>query len=174
LILPAILLALTAGCATAPATTSERSALVDESASSLRQMKLADASLAGFLGKSYGYVIFPNVGKGGFIAGGAYGRGTVYEKGQFVGYADLSQATVGLQAGGQSYSELIAFESQRDFDRFIGGRLTFAANLSAVALQSGAAASARYTDGVAVFVQPSGGLMLEAAVGGQTFHFMPK
>lgn len=162
------------GCTTAPATSQERRTLMDESTAALRQMNTDDATLPAFLKSAYGYVIFPNVGKGGFIAGGAYGRGMVYEKGQWVGYADVSQATLGLQAGGQSYSELIVFETQIDFDRFIGGRLAFSANASAVALKSGAARAAKYTDGVAVFVEPIGGLMFEASVGGQQFTFFPK
>jgi lipid-binding SYLF domain-containing protein len=95
-------------------------------------------------------------------------------KGNFVGYADLSQATVGLQAGGQSFNELIVFESDKDFDRFVGGKLALAVNASAVVLKAGAAKSARYTDGVAVFTSPTGGLMLEAAVGGQQFTYLPK
>jgi lipid-binding SYLF domain-containing protein len=163
-----------AGCTTAPQGENERQMLVDQSTDSLRQMKAQDSSLISFLNHSYAYTIFPNVGKGAFIAGGAYGRGVVYEQGKMVGYSDISQATVGLQAGGQSYSELVVFEQQRDFDRFIGGRLTFAANASAVAIKTGAAESAQYTDGVAVFVAPTGGLMVEAAIGGQQFTYIPR
>ena len=134
----------------------------------------ADPSLDRFLNRAWGYVIFPGVGKGGFIAGGAYGRGVVYERGQILGFSDLTQATVGLQAGGQSFSELIVFETRTDLNRFTAGKLAIAANLSAVALKSGAAETARYNDGVAVFVQPIGGLMFEASVGGQQFTFVPR
>jgi lipid-binding SYLF domain-containing protein len=162
------------GCVTAPETDSQRKSLVDESASTLKGMIAQDSSVEHFVHTSYGYAMFPDVGKGAIIAGGAYGRGVVYEKGKMVGYADLSQATLGLQLGGQSYSELIVFETRNDLDRFVAGKMTFAANFSAVALNSGEAGTARYTDGVAVFVQPSGGLMLEFAVGGQQFTFQPK
>ena len=91
-----------------------------------------------------------------------------------IGYSDISQATIGLQAGGQSFSEMLVFESKADLDRFTAGKMSFAANASAVALKSGKAASTRYTDGVAIFVKPIGGLMGEAAVGGQQFTFQPK
>jgi lipid-binding SYLF domain-containing protein len=168
-----VLIAIT-GCATAPTTGYERQSLVDEAGSTLKQMTAEDSTVSYFVHSGYGYAIFPDVGKGAFIAGGAYGRGVVYEKGKMVGYADLSQATVGLQMGGQSSSELIVFESQGDLDRFVGGKMTFAANFSAVVLNTGSAGTARYTDGVAVFVQPNGGLMLEFAVGGQQFTFQPK
>ena len=162
------------GCQTAPQTESKRSELIESADSSLKQMTATDPSLKNFLDKSYAYAVFPSVGKGGLIAGGAYGRGVVYEQGNMIGYSDLSQATLGLQAGGQSYSEVLAFERKEDLDRFTAGRFTFAANASAVALKSGAADSARYTDGVAVFVKPIGGLMAEAAVGGQQFTYQPK
>ena len=170
-----IFLVIGSGCSTAPATDTERKLLVDDSVSVLRQMKSEDATLVKFLSTSRGYVVYPEASKGGLLVGGAYGRGVVFDaKGNFVGYADLSQATVGLQAGGQSFNELIVFESDKDFDRFVGGKLTLAVNASAVVLKAGAAKSARYTDGVAVFTSPTGGLMLEAAVGGQQFTYLPK
>ena len=173
--LGAMFLLATIGCSTAPTTDTERRSLVDESAATLKQMKAQDSSLEIFLRRGSGYAIFPDVGKGGFIAGGAYGRGVVYDKdNKMAGYSDISQATIGLQVGGQSYAELVVFESRMDLNRFMTGKFTFAANVSAVALKTGAADTAKYTDGVAVFVQPTGGLMLEAAVGGQQFTFQPK
>jgi lipid-binding SYLF domain-containing protein len=162
------------GCQTAPPTEAKREALLDKSEDTLKQMEATDPGLNNFLSRSAGYVIFPEVGKGGYIVGGSYGRGTVYEKGQFIGYADISQATIGLQAGGQTFKELVVFETPTDLDRFKSGKVALAANLSAVALKTGAAASAKYTDGVAVFTEPIGGLMFEAAIGGQQFTFSPK
>jgi lipid-binding SYLF domain-containing protein len=174
LILVSMISFFVAGCATAPDTQVERQNLVDQATSALRQMKNSDPTLTQFLAQSFGYAVFPNVGKGAFIAGGAYGRGIVYEKGNFVGYSDVAQATIGLQAGGQSFDEIIVFENRGVMDRFISGKVNFSASASAVILKSGAGGAARYTDGVAVFVQPTGGLMVEAAVGGQQFTFMPK
>jgi lipid-binding SYLF domain-containing protein len=162
---------LAVGCTTTPPTEEKRENLLDKSQVALNEMKQADSSLNDFLNKSYGYAFFPTAGKGGLIIGGAYGRGVVYEQGNFIGYSDITQATVGAQAGGQSFSELIVFENKAALDRFTNGKFTFAANASAVALKSGAAASARYTDGVAIFVKPIAGLMAEASVGGQQFTF---
>ena len=70
------------------------------------------------MNKSYGYVIFPTVGKGGLIVGGSYGRGEVYEHGDFVGYTDIAQATVGAQAGGESFREVIAFQDKEALEGF--------------------------------------------------------
>ncbi|HVT87465.1 MAG TPA: lipid-binding SYLF domain-containing protein [Tepidisphaeraceae bacterium] len=162
------------GCSTAPKSEAKREDLQMDAVDAIKQMKADDSSLDAFLSHSYGYVIFPHVGKGAYIVGGSYGRGIVYEQGMFIGYADISQATVGLQVGGQAFMELLAFESKRDLDRFTSGKLAISANLSAVILKTGAAASAKYTDGVACFVKPIGGAMVEASIGGQQFTFVPK
>ncbi|WP_428937197.1 hypothetical protein [Fontivita pretiosa] len=162
------------GCQTAPPTESKRESLVEEAQAALKQMKAADPSLQEFLDKAHAYAIFPSVGKGGLIAGGAYGRGVVYQNGQFIGYADITQATVGAQIGGQAFRELVVFQNTESLERFKTGKLAFSANASAVALDKGVAKAARYTDGVAVFVQPLGGLMAEASIGGQQFTFQAK
>ncbi len=158
-------------CATAPKTQAKREDLKGDATKALAEMKADDPSLGAFLNGSHAYVIFPHVGKAGAIVGGSYGRGIVYEKGAPIGYADISQATVGLQAGGQTFMELLAFESAKDLARFTDGQLALTANASAVILKSGAAESAKYSEGVAVFVKPIGGAMVEASVGGQRFTF---
>jgi len=165
---------LAAGCATAPKSEADRSQLSDDATVASQQTKETDPSLDRFLRISSGYAVFPHVAKGAAVVGGSYGRGTVYVGNELIGYADITQATIGLQAGGEEFREIVVFESQRDLDRFKAGKLTLAANLSAVALKTGSAESAKYTDGVAVFVQPIGGLIVEAAVGGQQFTYEPK
>jgi lipid-binding SYLF domain-containing protein len=163
-----------AGCTTAPATPNGQDALRDASASAMTRMEQRDPDLQAFLDKAYGYVIFPSVGKGGLVFGGAYGRGMVYQQDQWVGYADITEGTFGAQAGGQNYSELIAFETPLALEDFEAGQLAFTADASAVAIQAGAAVSAKYQGGVSVFVDPMGGLMAEAVVGGQHFSYQPK
>ncbi|WP_203532340.1 lipid-binding SYLF domain-containing protein [Muricauda sp. TY007] len=128
-------------------------------------------SLERFFDNSAGYVIFPNVGKGGFIIGGASGNGVVYENGDAVGMADLKKLNIGLQAGGQAIIEVIFFETDVDLQRFKTEKFQFAAETSAVALKSGIAFNAKYKDGVAVFALPKAGLMADASVGGQKFSY---
>jgi lipid-binding SYLF domain-containing protein len=159
------------GCATAPTSRADREALSAEAASSLQQMRAEDPGLGELVRRSYGYALFPKVTKGGLGVGGAYGRGMVYERGRHVGYSDLSQASVGLQAGGQTFSELVLFESKDALDRFKAGQFNFAADASAVVMESGAATNAAFVDGVAVVVRPIGGAMVEASVGGQKFAY---
>jgi lipid-binding SYLF domain-containing protein len=120
---------------------------------------------------AYGYVIFPNVGKGGIGVGGAAGNGAVYEKGSLIGMAKLSQVSIGFQAGGQAYREVIFFESKSAMDRFKSSKFEFAAQVSAVAAKAGASGNAKYTNGVMVFTMQKGGLMYEASVGGQKFKY---
>lgn len=130
-----------------------------------------DNGLERFFENSAGYVIFPNVGKGGFIIGGASGTGVVYQDGDVVGMADLKKLSIGLQAGGQAIIEIIFFETDTDLDRFKEDDFQFSAEASAVAVKSGIAFNAKYKDGVAVFALPKAGLMADASVGGQKFEY---
>ena len=166
-------LACVAGCQTEPQTDAKKDALHSEAEAALKQMYASDAGMRDLVDRSYAYAVFPNVGKGGVIVGGAYGRGEVYEQGRFIGYADLTQGSVGLQLGGQTFKELLIFENRQALENFKSGKLKFTANASAVAVKAGASAQARFTDGVAAFVQPNGGLMFEASIGGQEFSFKP-
>jgi lipid-binding SYLF domain-containing protein len=123
---------------------------------------------------SHAYIILPNVGKGGFGIGGASGNGVAYEGGEMIGFARMTQLTIGFQAGGQVYSEVVFFEDKKAFDRFRENRIEMSAQVSAVAAASGASLNAKYVDGVAVFTRTKGGLMYEASVGGQQFKFREK
>ena len=146
-----------------------------------------------FFDKSYGYAVFPNIGKGGLGVGGAHGKGRVYAKGVYVGDTTMTQLTVGLQMGGQAYSQIIFFEDERAFTEFTSGNFEFGAQASAVAITAGASASATttgaaagasstmddaksvgaYYKGMAVFTIAKGGLMYEATIGGQKFGYSP-
>ncbi|WP_422857978.1 hypothetical protein ACOKFD_11020 [Flagellimonas sp. S174] len=147
--------------------------IINDAKKAKKTLLKADSGLQRFFDNSAGYVLFPNVGKGGFIIGGASGNGVVYEDGEMVGMASLKKLNVGLQAGGQAIIEVIFFETSVDLDRFKEGKFQFAAEASAVALKSGIAANAKYKDGVAVFALPKAGLMADASVGGQKFGFKP-
>jgi lipid-binding SYLF domain-containing protein len=120
-----------------------------------------------------GYVVFPEVSKGGFIVGGAGGRGEVYAGGKLIGHAKLSQGTVGAQVGGQKFAEVIFFKHKSAVKRFKKNRVELSAQATATAADKGAAAKAKYADGVAIFILPTAGLMAEASVGGQKLTFYP-
>ncbi|MFI4861394.1 MAG: YSC84-related protein [Phycisphaerales bacterium JB063] len=168
-----VMMAVLGGCATSPGSQADRAALTSNVQSTIQDFTARDAGMAALFNQAYGYAVFPSVGKGGVVVGGAYGRGQAFENGRLIGYCKLEQGTVGLQLGGQSYSEVIFFEDEIALDRFKYNTLEFSAQVSAVAVTAGASADARYTDGVMVFTLPRGGLMFEASVGGQGFTFEP-
>lgn len=131
----------------------------------------SDPSMEKLFKTSAGYVIFPNVGKGAMLVGGAAGGGTVYHDGVAIGSAHMDQVTVGAQAGGQAYREIIFFQDKDALDRFRHNKIEFTGQVSAIAAKSGASANANYRNSVVVFSQEKTGLMLEAALGGQKFNY---
>jgi hypothetical protein len=144
-----------------------------------------------FFEKSYGYAVFPTIGKGGMGIGGAHGKGRVYAKGVHVGDTTMSQLTIGFQLGGQAFSQIIFFEDERAFTQFTAGNFEFGAQATAVAITAGASATAtttgnsagasggrndaksvgEYYRGMATFTVAKGGLMYEATIGGQKFNY---
>jgi lipid-binding SYLF domain-containing protein len=165
-------------------------ALADDFEDTIKVFRAAQES-GQFFGKSYGYAVFPTIGKAGFVVGGAHGKGRVYAKGSYVGDTAMTQITVGAQLGGQAYSQIVFFEDKRAFDEFTSGNFEFGAQASAVAITAGASAQAgttgpsagasgtrdhskqrgRYYRGMAVFTVAKGGLMYEASIGGQKFDY---
>ena len=168
-----LVLALVSGCATAPNTAAGKEALDAECRDALNRFERVKG-LGEFFATSSAYAVFPGVGKGGIIVGGAYGDGQFYEGSAMVGYCGLSQATVGLQIGAQKYRELIFFRDADAAKEFREGSFEFSAQASAVAVEAGASTTADYQNGVLVFTMSTAGLMLEASVGGQKFNYVPK
>jgi lipid-binding SYLF domain-containing protein len=133
-----------------------------------------DPGLQKFVDSAAGYAVFPKIGKGGVGVGGAHGSGVLFARGGVpLGTVTVSQVSVGLQLGGQTFSEVIFFETPKALTEFQGGNFSLTAGVSAVALANGASRSAKYASGVAVFTATTGGLMFEASVGGQKFKFKP-
>ena len=147
-----------------------------------------------FFDTAYGYAVFPTVGKGGVGVGAAHGNGRVYAKGRYVGDTSMTQLSIGLQLGGQAYSQIVFFQDARAFKEFTRGNFEFGAEASAVAITAGANARANtagasagasgtknnattvgaYNKGMAVFTVAKGGLMYEASIGGQKFNYKPR
>ncbi len=154
----------------------------------------SDPVLKPFFENAHGYAVFPTVGRGGLVVGGSYGKGRVYEREQYIGDVSMGKLSIGFQAGGQAFSQIVFLQDKRAFDEFTSGRFEFDASASAVVIiagaqvqagTAGASASAGlgpgttgqveygYNKGMAVFVHPLGGLMYEASIGGQRFNFTP-
>lgn len=167
-------------------------AQADEYADTISVFKNAGKSAA-FFENSYGYAVFPTVGKGGLVIGAAHGTGRVYQQGKYVGDTSITQLSIGFQAGGEAFSEIIFFENKAAFDKFTTGQFELAATAHATAITASASATAsttgsgagisgtkdhaatagNYQDGVAIFTVAKGGLMYEASVAGQKFSYKP-
>ena len=148
------------GCSTAPDTPQARHELTNDSRAEVSDLTTQDPSLNDLLKNSYGYAVFPTIGKG-----------EVWSGGKRVGFTDMTEATIGASLGGQTFSELIVFRTPAALQKFEYGQYTFDASVSAVAVAAGAANQARWSDDVAVFIDPKGGLMADASIGSQKFAF---
>ena len=165
----------------------------DEFSDTIKIFKKAGQS-ASFFKKSYGYALFPTIAKAGLFVGGAYGDGRVYKKGRHTGNSTMKQVSIGFQAGGQAFSQIIFFKNSKAYKQFTSGDFEFGAQASAVVITAGAQASTtttgssagasggkndaktvgKYNNGMVVFTVAKGGLMYEATVSGQTFTYEPK
>ena len=147
-----------------------------------------------YFDSAYGYAVFPWVGKGAAVVGGAYGEGRVYRNHKFTGSSKMFQLSFGAQMGGQAHSEIIFFKDKAAYDEFTSGAFEFDASASAVLVtgalhaqtgSTGRSAGASvfepntqqlrsgYINGMAVFTHVLGGLMYEASIAGQKFEFDP-
>ena len=152
------------------------------------------SDVAPFFDTAYGFAVFPNIGKAGLGIGGSHGKGQVYRAGEVTGFTGLTHLSIGFQAGGQAYSQIVFFEDERAYNDFTSGNYEFDAAASAIAVSASAGAStgtegsgagastggsggshatAGYHKGMLVFVIGKGGLMYEAAIGGQKYSFKP-
>ncbi|MBP8925477.1 MAG: lipid-binding SYLF domain-containing protein [Pseudomonadales bacterium] len=166
-------------------------ASADEYSDTVEIFKAAGES-SKFFDHAYAYALFPTVGKGGMVIGGAHGKGRVFVRGRHVGNTTMNQLTVGMQLGGQAFSQVIFFEDKRALDEFTSGNFEFGAQATAVAITASASASTStagssagvsggkkdattvgsgYYKGMAIFTVAKGGLMYEASVGGQKFSY---
>ena len=147
-----------------------------------------------FFNNCYAYAVFPTVGEAGLGVGGALGKGHVYVHGHLIGDTTMGQVSVGFQAGGKAYSQIIFFQDKRALEEFESGTFEFAAGASAVAITASASASAGtsgasagasagekdaratgvYEKGMAVFTLAKGGLMYAATIAGQKFSYTPR
>ncbi|MCP4260972.1 MAG: lipid-binding SYLF domain-containing protein [Planctomycetes bacterium] len=162
------------GCATVPKTAESRAVQSAEVREAISLYKTRDPGIGRFFEKSYGYAVLPKVLKGGLWIGGAHGKGEVFEQNRMVGYCSMSQATLGFSFGGEYFREIIFFRDKEDLDRFKSGNFTFSAQVTGVALSTGAAAKTDYKSGMAVFVLTDVGLMVDASLGGQKFKYIEK
>lgn len=151
-----------------PAKVEAREAAVGET---IAEFSGEDSTLGRFFEEAHGYAVFPKVGEAAFVVGGAHGKGEVFEQGNAIGAAKITSVSVGLSFGGKTFQEIIFFKSKAALDKFTGGKFTFGAKTSIVAVKDGAGAKAVWSDDIAVFTRGQTGAMVDASVAGQKFKF---
>ncbi len=144
-----------------------------ESQQAIEDYKAVDAAVAELFNTAYGYAVFPSIGKGAVGIGGAAGKGILYKDGKAVGGLQLTHVTVGLSLGGKKYSEVIFFQNEEAYNKVLQDDFKLSADASAVALEKGAGVNANFDNGMFIVTKPLGGLMFDAAVGGQKLEFHP-
>ncbi|MCG9970554.1 YSC84-related protein [Christiangramia crocea] len=149
----------------------KRDKLISDAEYAEKAFKRNNKELASLFDSAYGYAIFPNVGKGAYILGGAAGNGVVYEQGKLIGFAELRQVDIGLQIGGQAFRQVLLFKTKEALEEFKTGDYELSGSVSAVVVEEGEAKSIRFKDGVAVATMPKAGAMVEVSVGGQKFEY---
>jgi lipid-binding SYLF domain-containing protein len=164
---------------------------VENYSSTIKEFRDSPA-VAKFFKNSYGYAVFPTIGKAGYVIGGSYGKGQVYQRGKVTGKSTVIEGSIGFQVGGEAFSEIIFFKDKRAYNEFTSGNFEFDATAQAVAITAGAQAQAGtaganagasggprtgvqaetdYVRGLATFLHTKGGLMVGVSVGGQKFTF---
>ncbi len=153
------------------AQTQEQKQIIDDARKAKAAFIQQDPAISKVFASVEGYVIFPNVGKGAYVVGGAAGIGAVYENGHLVGMAKLLQIDIGLQVGGQAFRQVIFFKTEEALNHFKSGNFELAGTASAVVLEEGKAVNIKFRDDIAVVTMPKAGAMVEVSVGGQKFEY---
>lgn len=149
----------------------KRDKLIADAEKAKKAFKENNQELAELFKSAHGYAIFPNVGKGAYILGGAAGNGVVYEGGKLIGFAEMRQVDIGLQIGGQAFRQVMFFETKKALDEFKAGDYELSGSISAVVVEQGESKSIKFKEGVAVATMPKAGAMVEVSVGGQKFEY---
>ena len=150
-------------------------------ADTMREFQARNPDLEPFFRDACAIAVFPRVFRVGLGLGGGGGRGLLLYNGAVHGEVSQGAFSLGLQAGGQSFRQIIFFrtcESMREFTDSgnlgpLSGRVELAGRASAQAGSSGASMDPGFTSDVALFSLSRGGLMLELAAAGVRYRFTP-
>ncbi len=173
-ILGLCLAVLISGCTAAPETSLGKRLLNDKVKVAIAAFRREHPKTASLFHSAYGYAVLPSVKELALGIGGAGGNGEVFRAGNMVGYCSVGEGSIGGQIGGQEFTEYIFFQNKYTLENFEHGASAFDARASAVAAVAGAGTAVNYRHGVIVFIKPKVGLMAQAAIGGQHFHFHPR
>jgi lipid-binding SYLF domain-containing protein len=155
----------------APAFAVDKAALNLEAKAALQSLYDNEPKAKEIGNKSAGVLVFPDVTRAGLIIGGSGGHGVLYEKGKAVGYYSSGSASIGLQAGVQTFGYAVFFVTDvtlRNFKKASGWDIGAAPTV--VLVDAGAAKNLNTTtlkSEVYAFIFNQEGVMAGIALQGQ-------
>ena len=102
----------------APAFAEGKAALNADAEAALQALYSSTPAAKALGDKASGVLVFPNIVRAGFIIGGSGGDGVMYKKGRASGYYSSGSASVGFQAGMQSFGYAVFFMSDAALNKF--------------------------------------------------------
>jgi lipid-binding SYLF domain-containing protein len=126
-----------------------------------------------FLDQAAGYLVFPRALRAGLVVGAETGEGVLRVNGKTVDYMRISSGSVGVQAGAQARSIVIAFMTQSSLDQFRnsnGWRVGIDGSVALIDMGAGKTIdSQNVRDPVVGFIFGSAGLMANLTLEGTRF-----
>lgn len=126
-----------------------------------------------FLNQAAGYLVFPRVLRAGLGVGAETGEGVLRVDGKTVDYMRITSGSIGLQAGAQARSIVIAFMTQSALDQFRnsnGWRVGIDGSVALIDVGAGKTIdSQNIRDPVVGFIFGSAGLMANLTLEGTRF-----
>lgn len=162
-------LASVSGCGTP--SQEDRQTLNQQAQTTLNELYQRIPASKGISDKARATLAFPSVTEAGFIVGGGYGRGVLFERGKPVAYYSAGGASLGLQIGAQSHREVYFFTTEQAYNDFkkssgfeFGAGVDFAvADVSA----TGDISTTTLNKPIIVFVWGEQGLMAGVSIQGR-------
>jgi lipid-binding SYLF domain-containing protein len=145
---------------------------VQEALSTIDRLTALHPDLKDLFEKSYGYAVFSAVGRASAVLGVSHGKGVVFEQHKAIGVVRITGVTIGVQVGGQTFSEVVFFPKKELFDQLAHGEITFTANASAVLVKAAATGTSDF-HGVIAKAYSQGGMLLEVSLGVQKLSLVP-
>lgn len=106
----------------ASADAAERMEIDAKADAALARLYAENAAAKQLAGKAAGILVFPEITKVGFVVGGEGGKGALRVGGKSTSYYQLLSASIGLQAGAQTYSQVLMFMTKTALDGFVAAK----------------------------------------------------
>jgi lipid-binding SYLF domain-containing protein len=161
-----------------PAFAASKSELNSSSKRALDRL-VAEAPAAKALhAKAIAVLVFPSITKAGFMIGGQYGDGVLWQGGKPVAYYNTSGASYGLQAGAQTYGYAMFFLNKKGLDALnASDGFEVGVGPSVVVMDQGMAKTTTtktYTEDVYAFIFSQKGLMAGLGIQGNKITKLKK